>query len=537
VAIDRLPSGSFRGWLMIDGRRCTATLPTEADARIWEIETRAAVALRCRSASVTFAAHAANELAGFIEDAPDRARFEAALEDRLLPVLGEVRLLEVLDADRDELYRYRATHVLTQDAQDRWFSPGVVDVRDGRITFVGDPNDVPALDDIVMSQLEGVLLPGFVDAHAHSPMVLLRGAGEGLPVDRWLTEVMWPREIRLTPDDVRVGMTLGAAQLVTGGITTSSEMYFHPEAMAEGGREVGLRSLIAPPLLVADGLAALGTWEHQLERMVAFARDHEADPLVEGVIGPHAAYSVPEEPLREAGRLAAAEGLLLHIHVAEQQHEADAIRDRTGLSVPRYLERLGVLEARVLAAHGVWLDDDDIGVLADHGVGVAHCPSSNGKHASGMAPVVPLRQAGVSVAIATDGPASHDRLDLFEEMRTAIRLARLRGRDANALGVRDALRMVTREAADAIGRNDLGAIEVGRRADLVHLDLDPIALSPIVEVEDLLTHLVWSGSPALVRDVWIEGRPVVRDGRVITVDVEAVAAEVTVRARRLAVGA
>jgi 5-methylthioadenosine/S-adenosylhomocysteine deaminase len=307
--------------------------------------------------------------------------------------------------------------------------------------------------------------------------------------------------------------------------------------MAEGGREVGLRSLIATPLLVADGLAALGTWEHQLERMVAFARDHEADPLVEGVIGPHAAYSVPEELLREAGRLAAAEGLLLHIHVAEQQHEADAIRDRTGLSVPRYLERLGVLEARVLAAHGVWLDDDDIGVLADHGVGVAHCPSSNGKHASGMAPVVPLRQAGVSVAIATDGPASHDRLDLFEEMRTAIRLARLRGRDASALGVRDALRMVTREAADAIGRNDLGAIEVGRPADLVHLDLDPIALSPIVEVEDLLTHLVWSGSPALVRDVWIEGRPVVRDGRVITVDVEAVAAEVTVRARRLAVGA
>jgi 5-methylthioadenosine/S-adenosylhomocysteine deaminase len=123
--------------------------------------------------------------------------------------------------------RYRATRVLTQDAQDRWFSPGVVDVRDGGITFVGDPNDVPALDDVLMSQLEGVLLPGFVDAHAHSPMVLLRGAGEGLPVDRWLTEVMWPREIRLTPDDVRVGMTLGAAQLVTGGITTSSEMYFH----------------------------------------------------------------------------------------------------------------------------------------------------------------------------------------------------------------------------------------------------------------------------------------------------------------------
>ncbi len=428
--------------------------------------------------------------------------------------------------------RYLAPDVLTQDADERWLSPGVVDVIDGRIDAVGRPEEVPDRPHATVHQLSGMLLPGFVNAHAHSPMVLLRGAGEGLPVDRWLTEVMWPREGRLSPDDIGWGMRLGAAEMLAGGITTSSEMYFRPQVMADAAREVGLRALVAPPLLVSEGLDALGTWEQQLEAAVAFAAAHRDDPLIDGVIGPHAAYTVPEVPLREAGRIAAAEGLLLHLHVAEGEHEGDRIRARHGVSVPRYLEQLGVLEARVVAAHGVWLDDDDIGVFARHGVAVAHCPVSNGKHASGLAPVTALRAAGVPVAIATDGPASHDRLDVFAEMRAAIHLARLRERDASVLGPVDALRMVTSEAARAIGRDDLGAIAVGRRADLVLVDTR--RLRPVVEPRDLLTHLVWSGTPESVRAVWVEGRQVVADGEVTTIDVQRAAAEVTARARRLA---
>lgn len=428
--------------------------------------------------------------------------------------------------------RYLAPHVLTQDADDRWLSPGVVDVVDGRIDAVGRPQDAPDRPYARIHQLAGMLLPGFVDAHAHSPMVLLRGAGEGLPVDRWLTEVMWPREGRLSPDDIGWGMRLGAAELLAGGVTTSCEMYFRPHVMAAAAREAGLRCLVASPLLVSEGPNVLGTWERQLETAAAFAAEHRDDPLIQGVIGPHAAYTVPEAPMREAGRIAAVEGLLLHLHVAEGEHEGDAIRGRFGVSVPRYLERLGVLEARVLAAHGVWLDDDDIAIFAEHDVAVAHCPNSNGKHASGLAPVMALRAAGVPVAIATDGPASHDRLDVFAEMRAAIRMARLRERDASVLGPVQAIRMVTTEAARAIGRDDLGAIEVGRRADLVLVDTDP--LRPVVERQDLLTHLVWSGSPALVRSVWVEGRQVVVDGEVTTVDVHRAAAEVTSRAARIA---
>jgi 5-methylthioadenosine/S-adenosylhomocysteine deaminase len=428
--------------------------------------------------------------------------------------------------------RYLAPHVLTQDADDRWLSPGVVDVVDGTIDAVGSPEEVPERPHAHVHELSGMLLPGFVNAHAHSPMVLLRGAGEGLPVDRWLTEVMWPREGRLTPEDIGWGMQLGAAELLAGGVTTSSEMYFQPEAMAAAARAAGLRCLIAPPLLISDGMDVLGTWEEQLDVAVAFAAANRDDPLIDGVIGPHAAYTVPEVPLREAGRIAAAEGLLLHLHVAEGAHEGDAIRDRYGMSVPRYLDHLGALEARVLAAHGVWLDDDDIALFAERGVAVAHCPASNGKHASGLAPVTALRAAGVPVAIATDGPASHDRLDPFADMRAAIHLARLRERDASVLGPADALRMVTSEAARAVGRDDLGAIETGRRADLVLVDTD--RLRPVVERRDLLTHLVWSGSPELVRAVWVEGRQVVANGEVTTIDVHRAAAEVTSRARRLA---
>jgi 5-methylthioadenosine/S-adenosylhomocysteine deaminase len=430
--------------------------------------------------------------------------------------------------------RIQAAHVLTQDARQRWLSPGVIEVTDGYVSAVGTPEDLGAPGEgVEVVALDGMVLPGFVDAHAHTPMVLLRGAGEGLPVDRWLTEVMWPREARLTPEDIGWGMRSGGAQLLAGGITTSVEMYFSPDAMADAAREVGLRTMIAPPLLVSEELeAAIGPWEQQLEAMVAFGVDHRDDVLIDGVIGPHAAYSVPEVPLREAGRAAAAEGLLLHLHVAEGEHEGDAIRAEHGMSVPRWLEHLGVLDARVLAAHGCWLDADDIALFAATGTAVAHCPCSNGKHASGMAPVTDLRRAGVPVAIATDGPASHDALDLFAEMRTAIRTARLRERDAAALGPADAIAMVTAEAARALGRDDIGAIEVGRRADLQHVAVD--GLGPVVEPEDLLTHLVWSGSPALVRDVWVQGRRVVHGGEVVTIDTERAAAEVTARARRIA---
>lgn len=435
-----------------------------------------------------------------------------------------------------EPLRLVAPDVLTQDDDDTWHSPGVVDLVGGRIVNVGPVDgapDAPAGARTV--HLTGALLPGFVDVHAHTPMTLLRGAGEGLPVGRWLTEVMWPREARLTEEDVEVGMRAGAIQLLTGGVTTTSEMYFQPDRVAAGAVAAGLRCIVAPPILVVEGLEdVMGSWQDQLDAALAFADRHRGSALVEGAIGPHAPYSVPAETLRAVGAAAAEHELLLHIHLAEQRDEDAAIRTEHGVSATRLLDNLGVLEARTVAAHGVWLDPDDIALLAARGAGVAHCPCSNGKHASGVAPITDLRAAGVPVGIATDGPASHDRLDIFEELRTALRLARIRAGDASALTARDALAMVTREAARVLGRDDLGVLAVGRRADLVHLDTAHPDLAPVAEREDLRTNLVWSGSPRLVRDVWVEGVQVVRDGEHVEQDAVALAAEVTARARRIA---
>jgi 5-methylthioadenosine/S-adenosylhomocysteine deaminase len=429
--------------------------------------------------------------------------------------------------------RYHARYLLTLDGGFDLHSPGVVDVEEGKVVWAGPAAAAPDKPATTV-HLPGLLLPGLISTHAHTPMVLLRGAGEGLPVSRWLTEVMWPREGRLTADDVRLGMTLGAAELLANGVTTTHEMYFLPEAVAEAAREAGIRAVVTPPVLVVDDLSRFGGWEEQLAAMVEQARRWEGDDLISIGFGPHSAYALPEEPLVRVAELARAHRLHIHIHVAEQRDEGDEVTARTGLSVPAYLDRLGLLDSHLVAAHGVWLSEADIELLAGRGAAVAHCPCSNGKHASGIAPVVALRAAGVAVGLGTDGPASHDRLDLFEEMRWAVRLARLRAADAGVMGPLDALAMATFEGARALDRADLGRLAPGCRADMIHLAA--AALVPVVDETDLLTHLVYSGSPQLVTDVWVEGRRVVEDGRVLTVDLDQVRAEVSARARRLATG-
>ena len=406
---------------------------------------------------------------------------------------------------------------------------GVVDVADGRVVWAGAAADAPAFDGVVQ-RVPGVLLPGFVNTHAHTPMVLLRGVGEGLPVDRWLTEAMWPREGRLTPDDVRWAMRLGAAELLGNGITTSHEMYFYADQVAGGAVDAGLRAVVTPPIL--PDVALLGGWERQLDAIGDLADEFVGHDRITVGAGPHAAYSLERHMLTAVGDLVRERGLHVHTHVAEVRQEGDGIAAEYGLTVPRYLESVGLLESRLVAAHGIWLTDDDIDLFSRAPVGVAHCAMSNGKHASGIARVSDLRTAGVPVGIATDGPASQDRLDPFEEMRMALRLARLRADDASVLGPGDVLTMATREAADVLGRSDLGRLTPGARADMIAVETE--TLGPIIESRDILTHLVYSGRPDLVHTVWVEGETVVADGGATGIDVALARREVSQRARRIA---
>lgn len=414
--------------------------------------------------------------------------------------------------------RFAAPVVLPCDAACSVLRDGVVDVDDtGRITWVGPRAGAPALPGPV-HELAGALLPGLVNTHAHTPMAVLRGLGGDLPLMRWLQDVMWPAEGRLTATDVHAGMTSGCVELLRTGCTTSVEMYFHSDAVIDAVTAVGSRVLFTPGIIATPGWDRLGTWEQMRddvsaridERGLRFGR-------IELGYGPHAAYTLPPAALASVADHARERGALVHIHVAEAVEEDLAQRESHG-SVPALLDELGVLDNRVLAAHAVQLSDDDIALLAARGAAVAHCPGSNAKLAAGIARVSALRRAGVRVGLGTDGPASGDDLDLWAEARLAGLLARVTSRDAAALTASELLLMATRDGAAAIGRDDLGVLEAGRWADLVHLDLDVATFVDPTDDAQLLSNLIWAGGSRHVRDVWVAGEQVLAAGEPTRVD-------------------
>lgn len=421
--------------------------------------------------------------------------------------------------------RFSAPVVLPCDAGCSVLRDGVVDVEhSGRIGFVGPAAQAPPVPErTARVELTGMLLPGLVNAHAHSPMTLLRGAGGDLPLMRWLQQVVWPAEGRLRAADVRTGMLLACAEMLRAGVTTSVEMYFYGEQVADAVLTAGSRVVLTPGIIAVPGWDRLGTWRQMLDAVSAWI---DADGLrfgggdrIELGYGPHAAYTLPPEALTATADAARERGALLHIHVAESAGEDAELRAEYG-SVPAMLHQLGVLGGRVLAAHAVHLSDTDIELFAVNGVAVAHCPGSNGKLASGIARVVDLRKRGVPVALGTDGPASNDDLDLWEEIRLAALLARLAGNDAAALTGPQALLMATGGAAAALGRDDIGQLRTGAWADLVHVDLSDLAFAagPGTPDEQLLANLVWAAGSRAVRDVWVAGEQVVAGGQPTKLD-------------------
>jgi 5-methylthioadenosine/S-adenosylhomocysteine deaminase len=429
--------------------------------------------------------------------------------------------------------RFTARAAVVGDRAGSVVLDAVVDVDDGWITWIGPAAEAPPADGAEPVELPGLLMPGMVNTHSHAPMVLFRGQGEGLPLDRWLQEVMWPREARLTAEDVEVAMTAASAEMLRNGITTSVEMYFHPERIAAAVGATGARALILATLIPMPSLPPL---EQQLADALTLFESAPGDGSVEYGIGPHAAYTVPLPVLREAARLTREHGMLLHLHVAETATEGDDLLATHGLSVPTLLAAHDVLGGRVLAAHCVHMDDGDLDLWAEYDVAVAHCPASNAKLASGLARVRDMLDRGIRVGLGTDGPASNDSLDLLADQRLAAAMARLRERSATALTAAEAFWLATGAAADAIGRPDLGVLEAGRRADLVHVDTRDLVFEPVGDAADLLAHLVWSADGRHVRDVWVGGAEVVRDGRSTRVDADALRADVAERAARLAAG-
>ncbi len=425
--------------------------------------------------------------------------------------------------------RLEADAVFTVDDEGTVHQPGAVEFDGGVIGWIGDPLERPPAPGTRVERLGGIVMPGLVNCHAHSPMTLVRSAGDGLPLARWLSESIWPREAKMGDDDVYWGMALGAVEMLTNGITTSCEQYRHPDPVTDALVDSGIRGVYTTAVLDLPDRP----WEAFLAEAcrVFDERDGREGRLHVG-FGPHAAYTVPPEGLSAIAAEARSRDALLQIHLSETQAEGALVEERYGARAPQLLCDLGVLEGRVLAAHAVWLDDADLELMARFDVAVAHCPGSNGKLGAGVAPLRALLERGVRVGLGTDGPASNDDLHLWDEMRLAALLARALGADPGAVTSAEALRLATRGGGEALGL-PVGALEPGRPADVIRLRTDDPRFSPALDETELLGHLVWAGAGYLVTDVWVAGERVVEGGRCTRVDGEEARAEVGRRAGRL----
>jgi 5-methylthioadenosine/S-adenosylhomocysteine deaminase len=357
------------------------------------------------------------------------------------------------------------------------------------------------------------LIPGLVNLHTHAAMALFRGIGDDLPLMQWLEQRIWPLERALvSPEFVHDGTRLAALEMVRAGTTCCSDMYFYPESAVRGLREVGMRAVVGIIAIEFPTAYAVDA-EDYLRKGLATRDLFRDDPLVAFTLAPHAPYTVGDDTLRRIAVLAEELDLPVHMHLHETTHEIEESLRLHGERPLARLERLRLVTERLIAVHAVHLESDEIALLAQRGASVAHCPASNLKLGSGIAPVAELLAAGVNVGIGTDGAASNDRIDMVSELRLAALLAKGVRRDPSALPAPAALEAATLGGARALGlERRIGSIEAGKEADLAAFDLSSLETQPVF---DPVTQLVYAAGREHATDVWVAGRSVVRMRQVL----------------------
>jgi 5-methylthioadenosine/S-adenosylhomocysteine deaminase len=425
--------------------------------------------------------------------------------------------------------------ILTMDEQFRVWTPGSLAIDGNTILAVGTigPEYEPAE---TVDCAGRIVMPGLVNAHTHAPMVLLRGLADDLRLDVWLMGYMMPVERQFVrPDFVALGTTLACAEMIRSGTTCFADMYYFEEEVARAAAAAGLRALCAQTVLKFPAPDA-ASFEDSLARARAFISGWKAHPLIVPGVAPHAPYTCTAEMLRACAELARELDVPLQIHLAETAFEVEQSRREHGTPVIPWVKSQRLFDARVVAAHCVHLDEGELRTLRDAGAGVAHNPTSNLKLGSGIAPVAKMLELGIAVGIGTDGAASNNDLDMFEETRLAALLAKGVSGDPTALPARQALALATRSGASAIGLGHLtGSLEPGKRADLIVVDLDQAHNVPRFERDQgaVYSQLVYASKATDVVDVMCDGRWLMRNRRLLTIDEDGVRAAAQEMARRI----
>jgi 5-methylthioadenosine/S-adenosylhomocysteine deaminase len=421
---------------------------------------------------------------------------------------------------------WTARYILPMDAQRRVIENGAVAIRGERIVAIGSQQEINRAYQPKqrLDRPDELIAPGLINTHTHAPMVLLRGVADDLRLQDWLEKYIFPAEARnVTPEFVRWGTRLACLEMLLSGTTTFTDMYYFEDVIAETAKECGMRGVLGETIIGFPSPDAK-TPAETLRLTETFLERFRGDPLITAAIAPHAIYTNSDETLRQARALANRYSAPLLIHLSETKRENEESLAKRGKTPTAALDSLGVFNGRTLAAHAVWTNDADLRILAERHTGIAHCPSSNMKLASGAAPVTKMLALGLAVGLGTDGPAgSNNDLNMFEEMDLASKLQKLIAADPEALPARQVIEMATIGGARALGlEKEIGSLEGGKRADLITVRLDRPHAVPLY---DVFSQMVYALKGSDVRDVMVNGRVVVRDAQPLTLDPKSVLAK------------
>ena len=411
-----------------------------------------------------------------------------------------------------------ARWVLTQDPDQPFLENQSIVIDRGRITAIGPQGSIAVEAAETVELSDHILMPGLINAHGHASMTLFRGLADDLPLMEWLQNHIWPAEARWVDEAFTMeGAQLAMAEMIRSGTTCFSDMYFYPNIVAKAAVAANMRCQLSFPILDFPTNWAQNADEY-LRKGLQLHDDYRNHPLVNVAFGPHAPYTVSDEPLKKVNTMSVETNMAVQIHLHETAFEVEDAVNNTGKRPLQRLHDLGMLNPQLQAVHMTQLNDEEIRLLAETGTHVIHCPESNLKLASGFCPVAKLLEAGVNVALGTDGAASNNDLDMFGEMRTAALLAKGISHNPSALPAHQALQMATINGARALGIDELtGSLKVGKAADMIAVHMDDVTCQPQYHVE---SQLVYATPASQVTDSWIGGKQVMKNRQLTTIDLD-----------------